>query len=145
MRHRVSGTKFNVDRDHRASLLRNLLTSYIIHQEITTTEAKAKALKSLFDKLVTRAKKNDLQARRMVATYITQPDAMVKLFDELLPKMQNRVSGYSTTVKHIGERAGDSSKMMTIKMLVEEAAVKEEKKPAKTTAKRVRKTKMEEK
>lgn len=145
MRHRVSGTKFNVDKDHRASLLRNLLTSYIIHQEITTTEAKAKALKSLFDKLVTRAKKNDLQARRMVATYITQPDAMVKLFDELLPKMQNRVSGYSTTVKLIGERAGDSSKMMTIKMLVEEAPVKEEKKPAKTTAKRVRKSKVEEK
>ncbi len=145
MRHRVSGTKFNVDKDHRASLLRNLLTSYIIHQEITTTEAKAKALKSLFDKLVTRAKKNDLQARRMVAMYITQPDAMVKLFDELLPKMQNRVSGYSTTVKLIGERAGDSSKMMTIKMLVEEAPVKEEKKPAKTTAKRVRKSKVEEK
>lgn len=146
MRHRVSGTKFNVDRDHRASLLRNLLTSYILHQEITTTEAKAKALKSLFDKIVTRAKKNDLQARRIVATYITQNDARVKLFDTLLPKMQSRTSGYSTTEKLIGERAGDSSKMMKIKMLVEEAPIVEEKKTTvKKTAKRVKKTAVEEK
>ncbi len=145
MRHRVSGTKFNVDKDHRNSLLRNLLTSYIMHEEITTTEAKAKALKTFFDKVVTRAKKNDLQARRIVNSYVTQSEAAVKLFDVLLPKMQNRLSGYSTTEKLVGERAGDSSKMMKIKMLVEEAPVKEEKKAAKTTAKRAKKTKVEEK
>jgi large subunit ribosomal protein L17 len=146
MRHRVSGTKFNVDKDHRVSLLRNLLTSYIVHQEITTTEAKAKALKTLFDRIVTRAKKNDLQARRIVGSYITMPEARIKLFDTLLPLMQNRTSGYSTTEKLIGERAGDSSKMMRIKMLVEEVEIKEEKKPAKkTAAKRVTKTKVEEK
>lgn len=116
-----------------------------MHEEITTTEAKAKALKTFFDKVVTRAKKNDLQARRIVNSYVTQSEAAVKLFDVLLPKMQNRLSGYSTTEKLVGERAGDSSKMMKIKMLVEEAPVKEEKKAAKTTAKRAKKTKVEEK
>ncbi len=153
MRHRVSGTKFNVDKDHRSSLLKNLLTSYIIHQEITTTEAKAKALKSLFDKIVTRAKKNDLQSRRIISTYITQSSAMIKLFDELLPKMQERSSGYSTTIKLVGERAGDSSKMMTIKMLTletpvvkeEKKEIKEVKKTTKKVAKKVKKTTVEEK
>ncbi len=139
MRHRVGGTKFNVDKDHRDSLLKNLLTSYIKHGEMVTTEAKAKALKSLFDKIVTRAKKNDLQARRMVASMLTEREVHIKLFDELLPKFGSRTSGYSTTQIIIAPRAGDSSRMMKISMMLDvvpEVEVKEEKKEKKTTRKK---------
>lgn len=119
MRHRVAGTKFNVDKDHRDSLLKNLLTSYIKHEHMVSTEAKVKAVKSLFDKLVTRAKKNDLQARRLVGSIITDRDAFVKLFDVLIPKFTGRSSGYSTTQMLIGARVGDSSKMMRIQMMLD--------------------------
>lgn len=119
MRHAVAGTKFNVDKDHRKSLLRNLVSSLITHEEIVTTEAKAKAVKVLFDRLVTRAKKNDLQARRIVATYVHGNDVMIKLFDTIVPKLQSRTSGYTTTEMLVGQRAGDSAKQMRIKILLE--------------------------
>jgi large subunit ribosomal protein L17 len=115
----VSGTKFNVDKDHRASLLRNLLNSYILNGQMVTTEAKAKALKQAFDKLVTRAKKNDLVSRRMVAQMVTQNEAVEKLFNEIMPKLVKKTSGFSTTEIIEGERAGDSARMMRIKMLTE--------------------------
>jgi large subunit ribosomal protein L17 len=132
MRHRVSGTKFNVDKDHRDSLLKNLLTSFIVHETITTTEAKAKALKSLFDKIVTRAKKQDIQARRLVGAYITDNSAMIKLFDTLVPRLQGRNAGYSKTSIIVGERAGDSAKMMKISLNLD--AKLEEKTETKTKA-----------
>lgn len=127
MRHRVAGTKFNVDKDHRDSLLKNLLTSFIVHETLTTTEAKAKALKSMFDKIITRAKKQDIQARRLVGRYITDNEAMIKLFDNILPKLQERTAGYSRTTMLVGERAGDSAKMMTISILLDKVMVQEEK------------------
>jgi large subunit ribosomal protein L17 len=138
MRHAVSGTKFNVDKDHRASLLRNLVTSLITHEEITTSEAKAKALKQLFDRVVTRAKKDDLQARRMVATYVHGNTVIAKLFNELLPRMSGRTSGYTSTEMLIHTRAGDRSKQMKIKILLDEVKVVEEKKTTrkKTTTKK---------
>jgi large subunit ribosomal protein L17 len=135
MRHRVGGTKFNVDKDHRDSLLKNLLTSYIDHEQMVTTEAKAKALKSMFDKIVTRAKKNDLQARRLIGSMITKKDVLMKLFDTLLPRFAGRSSGYSTTTLIVGERSGDSAKMMKIAMILDPVAeIKEEKKTTRKKA-----------
>lgn len=118
MRHRVAGIKFNVDKDHRQMLLRNLLTSFILYEDITTTEAKAKVLKSYFDKVVTRAKKNDLQSRRMLNKLVYDKKALVKLFDVLMPRLQSRTSGYATT-EALGKRLGDSARMMRIKMLLD--------------------------
>jgi large subunit ribosomal protein L17 len=119
MRHRVSGTKFNVDKDHRGMLIRNLLTSYVMHGQIETTEAKAKALKQSFDKMVTMAKKNTLASSRTVRNMLTNDDAMNKFVSEVLPKLQKRTSGYSSTEVIHEERAGDSARMMRIKMLTE--------------------------
>jgi len=141
MRHRVSGTKFNVDKDHRDSLLKNLLTSYIKHGQMVTTSAKAKALKSMFDKVVTRAKKNDLQARRMVGALITDRPTFIKFFEEVIPKLSARTSGYSTTQLIIAPRAGDSSKMMKIAMILD--IVPEEKVEKKTTRKLTKKIETE--
>lgn len=137
MRHRVGGTKFNVDKDHRDSLLKNLLTSYIDHEEMVTTEAKAKALKSMFDKVITRAKKNDLHARRLIGSMVTKKDVLMKLFDTLLPRFAGRTSGYSTTTLLVGERSGDSAKMMKIAMILDPVAeVKTEKKEEKKTTRK---------
>ncbi|MDQ3239462.1 MAG: 50S ribosomal protein L17 [bacterium] len=133
MRHAVSGTKFNVDKDHRASLLRNLVTSLITHEEIVTSEAKAKALKQLFDRVITRAKKDNIQARRLVATYVHGQASVAKLFVELLPRLASRNSGYTTTELLVKTRAGDRSRQMKIKILLDEvkAPIEEEKKVVK--------------
>jgi large subunit ribosomal protein L17 len=90
-----------------------------MHGQMVTTEAKAKALKQAFDKLVTRAKKNDLVSRRFVAQRVTQNEAVAKLFNERMPKLSTRTSGFSTTEVIQGQRAGDSARMMRIKMLME--------------------------
>lgn len=116
MRHRIAGTKFSLSTDHRKSLLKNLLTSLILHDQMITTEAKAKALKSCFDKLVTRAKKNDLVARRMVAKRLYDKIAYYKLFDELVPQLQKRQSGFTTT-ERLDERLGDQARMVKISIL----------------------------
>lgn len=141
MRHRVAGTKFNVDKDHRDSLLKNLLTSFIKHEEMVTTEAKAKALKSMFDKVVTRAKRNDLQARRLLGAMVTDKEALVKLFDVLVPRFTGRNSGYSSTKMLIGERAGDSARMMKISMVLDRVAPVEEKKTTKKPEKKAEEVK----
>lgn len=137
MRHSVSGTKFNVDKDHRGSLLRNLVTSLITHEEIVTTEAKAKALKQLIDKVITRAKKNDIQSRRLVATYVHGSDPIAKLFDVLMPRFASRTSGFTSTQMLVHTRPGDRSRQMKIKLLLDEVKeVAEVKKEKKTTRKR---------
>jgi large subunit ribosomal protein L17 len=136
MRHAVSGTKFNVDKDHRASLLRNLVTSLITHEELVTTEAKAKAIKQLFDKVVTRAKKNDVQARRMVMTYVHGSESVAKLFDVLMPRFVSRNSGFTSTERIVHTRPGDRSKQMKIKLLLDEVKEAVEAKSAKKTTKK---------
>lgn len=120
MRHRVSGTKFNVSYDHRRMLLRNLLTSLVTSGAITTTEAKAKALKSTFDKFITRVKKNDLSARRYAKQTLTTKEAYEKLFAELLPGLHTRSSGYTSLKRHDLVRPGDGAKQVTIQVIKEQ-------------------------
>jgi large subunit ribosomal protein L17 len=117
MRHRITGTKFNVDKDHRKMLLRNLLTSLILHGEITTTEAKAKALKSVFDKFVTRVKSADLAARRYAVQTLLTKKAYEKTFTEVLPRLGTRKSGYTNIIRHDRPRVGDNAKYLTVKIV----------------------------
>ena len=88
MRHRKAGRKFSRTSSHRRAMFRNLLSSLIIEERITTTDAKAKELKRLADKLITIAKKGDLHSRRRAISKLGSKDAVAKLFDNLAPRFK---------------------------------------------------------
>ncbi|NLY11725.1 MAG: 50S ribosomal protein L17 [Firmicutes bacterium] len=97
----------------RRALLRGLVTSLVIHGKIETTEAKAKAVKPIADKLVTLGKRGDLHARRQAAAYLLQPEAVKKLFEDVAPKYVDRNGGYTRVLK-TGFRRGDSASMAIV-------------------------------
>ena len=130
MRHRKAGRKFGRTRAHRRAMFRNLLTSLVLDEKITTTDAKAKELKRLADKLITLAKRGDLHARRRALTMLfsqtveiqtsngtkikrTSRDALAKLFDNLGPRFNERQGGYTRVMK-AGVRQGDGAPLSII-------------------------------
>jgi large subunit ribosomal protein L17 len=130
MRHRKAGRKFGRTRAHRRAMFRNLLTSLVLDEKITTTDAKAKELKRLADKLITLAKRGDLHARRRALTMLfsqtveiqtangkkvkrTSRDALAKLFDNLGPRFEARQGGYTRVLK-AGVRQGDGALLSII-------------------------------
>lgn len=108
--------------DHRVALLKNMATDLILKGKIETTEMKAKELRSVVDHLITVAKKDDLAARRQVASYlrdITTADgksALQVLFEEVAPRYKDRNGGYTRVVK-TGIRKGDAAPMAYIELV----------------------------
>jgi len=126
MRHRVFGRKLGRDVKSRKALFKNLINALIEHQEIKTTEAKAKAIKGLVDKFVSRAKKKDLHSRRLVFSFLQNQKMVNKLFEEIAPRFRHRSSGFTRIIK-LGRRKGDAA--MVVKMeFVEGEEMKEESK-----------------
>jgi large subunit ribosomal protein L17 len=101
---------------HERLMLANLATALFEHDRITTTEAKAKRLRPLAERLITFAKRGDLHARRQVMTVIRDKDVVHKLFAEIGPKMAERPGGYTRIVK-IGPRKGDNAQMAVIELV----------------------------
>ncbi len=98
---------------HRRALLRSLVTSLVIHGQIETTEAKAKAIKPLADKMVTLGKRGDLHARRQAAAFLMGPEAVRRVFDDIAPKYGDRNGGY-TRIYKVAPRRGDAAPMAII-------------------------------
>lgn len=117
MRHRVSGTKFNVSKDHRKMLLRNLVTSLVIEGRMVTTEAKAKAVKSAYDKFVTRTKDSSVTAKRFAKGYLTSNNAVEIFFSQRLPAAAGRTSGFTTSKRLITPRVGDGGSQVEVSLL----------------------------
>ena len=103
---------------HERLMLANLATSLFEHGRITTTEAKAKRLRPLAEKLVTFAKRGDLHARRQVMTTIRDKDVVHTLFAEIGPRFENRPGGY-TRITKVGYRKGDNAPMAVIELVLE--------------------------
>lgn len=101
---------------HQRLLLANLATQLFEHGRITTTEAKAKALRPLAEKLITFAKKGDIHARRQVLTVVRDKDVVHHLFAEIGPRFANRPGGYTRIVK-VGPRKGDNAPMAQISLV----------------------------
>jgi large subunit ribosomal protein L17 len=101
---------------HERLMLANLATSLFEHGRITTTEAKAKRLRPLAEKLVTFAKRGDLHARRQVMTTIRDKDVVHTLFAEIGPRYENRPGGY-TRITKVGPRKGDNAPMAVIELV----------------------------
>ena len=113
---------------HERLLLANLATALFEHDRITTTEAKAKRLRPLAEKLITFAKRGDLHARRQVMTVIRDKDVVHKLFAEIGPNFAERPGGY-TRITKVGPRKGDNAPMAVIELVealtVSQSVVKE--------------------
>lgn len=113
MRHRRKTVKLQRDSAHRRSLLANLACSLIEHGRIRTTLAKAKALRSVADKLVTLGKRDSLHARRQAVAFLRHKTPVKKLFDEIAPAAADRQGGYTRVIK-LGARQSDSAPMAFI-------------------------------
>ncbi len=116
MRHRVAGRKFNRDSAQRKALLRGLATELFKHGKIQTTEAKAKSLRPVAEKLITLAKRGDLHARRQAAARLYDPAVLQKLFGEIAEQYQDRKGGY-TRIYKLGPRQGDAAPMALIELV----------------------------
>src|ERR1700710_2892856 len=117
---------------HERLMLANLATSLFEHDRITTTEAKAKRLRPLAEKLITFAKRGDLHARRQVMTVIRNKDVVHKLFAEIGPKMADRPGGYTRIIK-TNPRKGDNAPMAVIEIVEEYSSVAKEAEKARGT------------
>jgi large subunit ribosomal protein L17 len=133
MRHQVHGKKLNRSSGHRKALYRNLVQSLVEHERITTTLPKAKAIRPVAEKLITRAKQQDLASRRAVLAYIPSVDVADKLFSVLGVRFAERPGGYTRIIK-TGRRAGDGAEMAILE-LVELSAPTAGKKAQKATKK----------
>jgi large subunit ribosomal protein L17 len=116
MRHLKQGRKLGRTTAHRKALLRNLATALMEHERIITTEAKAKELRRVADKLVTLGKRGDLHARRQALRVIRSNAVVRKLFDEVAPRFSERHGGY-TRVLRLGYRPGDAAAMAVIELV----------------------------
>ncbi|KUK83345.1 MAG: 50S ribosomal protein L17 [Pelotomaculum thermopropionicum] len=108
--------KLGLTTGHRKAMLRNLVTSLFREERINTTEARAKEVKSIAEKLVTAAKKGDLAARRRALAYIYEEDVVRKLFSTIAPKYADRQGGYTRIIK-TGYRRGDAAKMVILELV----------------------------
>ncbi|HUV05409.1 MAG TPA: 50S ribosomal protein L17 [Armatimonadota bacterium] len=116
MRHRVAGRKFGLPSDQRMALLKGLLRALIKHGEIHTTEARAKDVRSIAEKVITTAKGNDLHARRLARRWLNDEDLVKVLFDTVAPKFTERPGGY-TRITKIGHRRGDAAPMVKLELV----------------------------
>ncbi len=117
----TKGPRFGGSPAHERLMLANLATSLFEHDRITTTEAKAKRLRPLAERLITFAKRGDLHARRQVMTVVRDKDVVHKLFAEIGPKFAERAGGYTRIVK-VGPRKGDNAPMAVIELVEERSA-----------------------
>ncbi len=117
-RHSNIGKKFSRAAAPRRALMRGLVDSLILYERIETTEIKAKELARTFDKLVTKAKKQDLHNYRQVLSFTINPIAAEKLNTDLVHGFQTRNSGYTRVVK-TGKRLGDGAEMAVIELILD--------------------------
>ncbi len=125
MRHLKAGRKLNRTSAHRKALFRNLVTSLIDHEQVRTTDAKAKELRRFADRMVTLAKRGSLHARRQALAFIRSRRVVAKLFDEVAPRFRDRPGGYTRMVK-LGHRHGDAAPMSIIELTDRGEAAKAE-------------------
>ncbi len=138
MRHRKSGRKLNRDTAHRKALFRNLIASLFLREEIKTTLSKAKAIKGLVDRLMTKAKKKGLHNQRLIHAFIQNKRATKKLVEEIAPRTKERASGFTRIIR-LGQRRGDAAEMAKIELVDKEKEVKKKAKKKKTTTKKTSK------
>jgi large subunit ribosomal protein L17 len=125
MRHQVAGKKLSRSKDERAALRRILIAQLIEHERIQTTQTKALAVRGQTERLISLAKRGIkegdakmVHARRLAAARLNNPQAVVKLFDDIAPRYAERPGGY-TRIHKLGPRLGDNAEMVLIELIEE--------------------------
>ena len=116
MRHNKAINHLGRKSGHRKALLANMASSLILHKRINTTVAKAKALKSYVEPLITKSKEDSTHSRSVVFSYLKNKEAVTELFRTVAPKIADRPGGY-TRVLHTGFRQGDAAEMALIELV----------------------------
>jgi len=116
MRHKVAGKKLDIPTGHRRLLYRNLVTDLLGYEKIVTTEAKAKEVRGLAEKMITLGKEGGLSSRRQALSYILDETVVDKLFGELAPRYAERHGGYTRLIK-LGPRLGDAAPMVQLELV----------------------------
>ncbi|HEY7269246.1 MAG TPA: 50S ribosomal protein L17 [Dehalococcoidia bacterium] len=116
MRHKVAGRKFDRPTAHRLAMFRNLVTDLLRYEQVKTTEAKAKEVRGMAEKMITLGKDGTLPARRQALAYIYDKDVVRKVFDDLAPRYQSRTGGYTRLVR-IGPRLGDGAPIVSLELV----------------------------
>ena len=116
MRHKVAGRKLGRSSAHRKALFRNLVTDLLNHEKLTSTEAKAKEIRGIAEKMITLGKKGDLHARRQALAFILDEKTVEKVFSDLALRYEERSGGYTRIVK-LGPRLGDGAAMVRLELV----------------------------
>jgi len=116
MRHRNAVKRLGRTSSHRKAMLRNLVTSLLKYEKIITTDAKAKELKSIAEKMITLGKRGNLHARRQALSFIMDDDVTRKVFDELSSRYSERTGGYTRVIK-LGYRVGDNAPLSQVELV----------------------------
>ena len=116
MRHRVAGRKLSRPTGHRIALYRNLVTDLLRYEKIVTTEAKAKEVRRMAEKIITLGKNGSLSSRRQALSFVSDKKVVAKLFSELGPRYATRPGGYTRMVK-LQPRIGDGAPMARLELV----------------------------
>jgi large subunit ribosomal protein L17 len=121
MRHKIAGRRLKRSSGHRRALFRNLITELFRHRRITTTEAKARAVRAEAEKLITVAKRSldketDMHERRRALRTLTDKEVMRELFETIAPEYKDRPGGYTRIIK-LGPRQGDAAAMAILELV----------------------------
>ena len=143
MRHNKKFNHLGRTASHRAAMLSNMASSLILHKRITTTLAKAKALKKYVEPLITRSKNDTTTSRRVVFRYLQNKYAVKALFGEVAEKVANRPGGYTRVIK-LGTRQGDAAEIAFIELVDFDENMAKTQKAAKKTRRSRKATKAEE-
>ena len=116
MAHRIAGRKLGRPTDHRLAMLRNQVTDLLRHEKIVTTEAKAREVRGIAERMITWGKQGSLHARRQVLRVVSDKETVRKLFDDLGPRFADRAGGYTRVVR-LGQRRGDAARMAQLELV----------------------------
>ena len=126
MRHNKAGRRLGRTTSHRIAMFRNMVTSLLNHERVVTTDAKAKEIRSVAEKMITLGKRGDLHAMRQAAAYIREKSVVTKLFSTIAPRYKDRQGGYTRIIK-LGQRLGDAAPLSVIELVEEELSPKSNK------------------
>jgi large subunit ribosomal protein L17 len=116
MRHRKEGKILGREKAPREALLRNLATSLVLYEKVKTTEAKAKAVRPVLEKMITTGKTNTVQSRRKLLQFFYTENPVKKVLEVLGPRYKERKGGYTRIIK-LGQRKGDAARTAVIELV----------------------------
>jgi large subunit ribosomal protein L17 len=119
MRHNKAGRRLGRKTSHRVAMFRNMVTSLLEHGKITTTDAKAKEIRVVAERMITLGKRGDLHSMRLAASVIRDKSVVSNLFSTIAPRYKERLGGYTRIIK-LGVRQGDAAPVSLIELVEEE-------------------------